>query len=101
MGTLCSDLAYKIMPIESVEYVNGSTRNRARIHLKNGYQISVINGFGTYSDDSTVEIAVFDLDGEFCYLPDDVEGYVTPERLLEVINEVSLLERQLESKTGE
>jgi hypothetical protein len=83
----CCDLADKI---KSVDHTYECVINRALIYLKNGYQISVIKGFGTYSDDSTVEIAVFDLDGEFCYLPDNVEGYVTPERLLEVINEVSL-----------
>jgi hypothetical protein len=77
------------------------------ITFENGYSISVQFGPGNYSDNhdmaigaqdleagrigsTTAEIAIIGLDGQLEKRPggDTVEGYVSPERVAEVIAEV-------------
>jgi hypothetical protein len=88
-GLEISDIAEHIKGVKDV-YECG--HRQVLITLKNRFQISCIKGFGTYSDDTTVEVAVFNPQGCFCFLPDDVEGWVTRERFEEIITQVALLD---------
>lgn len=67
---------------------------QARHTFPNGYGVSVIKGGGTYGgDEGLYELAVLH-DGELCYdtpVTDDVEGYLTPERVSELLAQVAAL----------
>jgi hypothetical protein len=69
--------------IVDIEDLSDRYIKRARINLKNGYQVSIIRGYGTYSDENTFEVAIFDKDENI--LSGDVLGYVTEEKIYEII----------------
>ena len=81
--------SYKVST--QIKDIYESDKRRILITLKNNFQISCVKGYGTYSDENTVEVAVFNPQGSFCFLPDEVEGWVTKERLEELIQQVALL----------
>jgi hypothetical protein len=68
----------------------------ARLRLPNGYEISVIAGWGAYGGgEGLYELAILDADGLTYETPitDDVEGWLTPEELSQVIQKVADLPR--------
>lgn len=85
--------------IERLEDDSDELIKRIRIHFKNGYQLSVIFGFGTYGkDENLMEIAIFDWDGEFCpHLFDvedtdeDVLGYCDKPKVSHYIDKIGRL----------
>lgn len=64
---------------------------RMRIHLKNGYALSIIRSFGKYgADEGLFEIAPLsktgNLDGELLNFEcDDVKGHLTKEQVFEYL----------------
>jgi len=72
---------------------------RARIHFKNGLQLSVIQGDFSYgAGDGLYEVAAFDLDGEMYgellgeyQQDDDVLGYLTEEEVIFFIERIGNL----------
>ena len=85
-----------------------TSKGRFAIQFDNGYKISVVNGFGSYSEnhynrdcisgDNCVskdcEIAILDDKNNFCTRKlldseDDVIGYVSTKKLLEIIEKVA------------
>ena len=70
-----------------------------RIQLKvNGFVVSIVQGEGTYSDDGTVEVGVFDERGTWFHpepdMDDDVLGYVDAERLARILKTVMEYNRE-------
>lgn len=85
-------------------------RGRFKLTFKNGYAVSVVNGYGTYSDNynntelvlgkkpiiiGKCEIAIIK-DEEFCTKKfididsdDDVKGFVSPDELTEIFLKVA------------
>ena len=55
-----------------------------KLSYDNGYELSVINGSGTYSGPGTFEVAIITPEGNVL----EPEGYVTKERLQEIKDEV-------------
>ena len=51
--------------------------------LENGYEVSVVKGFGTYSSRGTYEVAVITPEGKIL----EPERYVSPKRLQEIMAE--------------
>jgi len=77
--------------LEFKENVLGGSR--AELKFDNNYGISVINGYGTYSDTHTFEVAVL-YNRDLCYTTDitnDVLSYQT----IENINEIMLKLQEL------
>lgn len=73
-------------------FANGTQK---RFTFENGYTLSVITGDGAYCTDGTYEVAVLK-NGELCYdthITDDVIGYCSPEKVVEILTEVSKLPR--------
>jgi hypothetical protein len=61
--------------------------SRARAEFPNGCGLSVINGFGTYSDRGTYEIGPL-TNGALTFIKewgDSVKGYVPPEKIDEIL----------------
>lgn len=85
---LFDDLSNKIVEIEdrSDEMIS-----RLRLTFKNGYGISIVQGFGTYG---LYEIAVLGKDGYISYdtpVTDDVEGCESAAEVLKYAREISEL----------
>ena len=66
----------------------------ASMEFPNGYGISVVSGYGAYSNaESPYEIAVL-YGGEICYdteITSDVIGYLTSEEVTEYMNQIQSL----------
>lgn len=75
------DLIFKPHPV-----VSGGVR--AKMELKNGYEISVVGGHGLYGDGKkTFEVAVFDRQGNMLELSDydQVLGYQSKDDITNII----------------
>lgn len=70
---------------------------QARMDFKNGYGVSVISGFGSYSEGGKpYELAVF-YDGHLCYdtpVTNDVIGCLTPKLVTNCMKRVQLLPKK-------
>lgn len=80
--------------ITRVENMSDFMANRMRIHFKNGYQLSVIRGYGTYGSRADLfEIAV--IDAHDAWVPfedgDTVMGWQTREDVISWINKVAVM----------
>jgi hypothetical protein len=65
-----------------------------RLTLINGYEISVVKGFGTYSGPGTVEVAVFTPENEW-YMEDKVMGHVSEEEFVILVQTIGSLKKEL------
>jgi len=65
-----------------------------RLTLKNGYQISMIKGFGTHAGPGTVECAVFTPEGEW-YLEEQVMDYVTEDEFVILVQTIGSLRKEI------
>ena len=85
----------KYTSVDRIEDLSDHMIARSRIHFKNGYELSVIKGFGSYGYSAGLfEIAIFKPNGEFTkefygpYPSGDVLGYLTHEEVMFYIENV-------------
>jgi hypothetical protein len=87
-----------VVPGAQVTYGPRHGENGTGIHYyvtyPNGWRLSIVKAYGTYD----IECGIFSPDGD---MPDDngvlddaVEGWITPERLTEIIAKVAMLPRE-------
>lgn len=84
---LCADF------IEKVEDRSNSFMSRARVFFKNGHELSIIRGSGSYGgEDGLFEIMPSD-ESLFDEIDsgDSVCGYLTPERVMYYINKIGTM----------
>lgn len=87
----------KYTSIDHIEDRSDPTMARARIHFKNGYELSVIKGFGSYgSSQGLFEIAIMRENGEYAdELYEEggssVEGCLTLEKVMYYIDKIGKL----------
>lgn len=87
----------KHISIDHIENLSDSDMARARIHFKNGYELSVIKGFGSYgSKEGLFEIAIMRKDGEYANElyeegDSDVLGFLTLEKVMHYIDKTGRL----------
>ena len=82
---------FKDLEFKDKDYGDGK---RAYLEFPNKYGVSVITGYGSYSDeDSPYELAVI-LNGGLCYdthITNDVMGYLTSEEVTEIMKQIQEL----------
>ena len=78
------------LEFESRGYKDGQ---QARLQFENGFGVSVITGFGSYSnEDSPYELAVL-WEDQLCYstpITNDVMGYLTSEEVTEIMKQIQI-----------
>jgi hypothetical protein len=100
IDTLVESLKDKVANVTDRSSLEDPTRPtyRVTIEFKNGYELSIICGYGTYSTEGTYEVAVLEGDnGGFCgakfdpdlFAYDDVAGHQTPEEVLTLARKVA------------
>lgn len=79
---------------DDLDFKSDGFISRSRVDFPNGYAASVVRGVGTYgSVDGLYELAVFH-GGRIVYdtpITDDVEGYLSPERVTDLLNQIEAL----------
>lgn len=93
-------LSPAIKGVKLVEDLSDHITARARVHFENGYQLSVISGYGAYtSNDAQYEIAIFDPSGnwspqlfdDYNEGDDDVLGHQTEQGVTRYMNKIGSL----------
>lgn len=91
---IVSDVAPGAEVVHGPRHGENGTGVHFFINYENGWRLSVVNAYGTYG----VECGIFDPDGDMPddngVLDDSVEGWVTQERLAEIIAAVATLPRE-------
>lgn len=65
---------------------------RTRIVFSNGYELSIVNGWGMHCDEATYEVAVIkDEKLDYTHTDGDVLGYQSPEEILRLATLISNL----------
>lgn len=73
------------------------TVKRLRVYFKNGYSLSIIQGYGTYAGKNTFEIAVLNDDELINYFDgQQVLGWQTLDDIKKVMFEISMLPEKQE-----
>lgn len=86
-----NSLSSKIVSCERNDNNNLSIR-RTRVSFSNGYELSLVQGWGMHCDEGTYEVAVIkDEKLDYTHTEGDVLGYQSPEEVLSLATLISNL----------